>query len=728
MSSSASKALACRQARIANPFPVGRGAIGVRSRTRREAADASTAGTVTYGRVERTVHFVYGLQPQREPFPLVHYLAVESARQVLRPDRVLFHVHELPSGDYWDRVRDHVELVHVHPLPEVTERCVDPLVARYVYAHHADVVRLDALLEYGGLYLDIDTVTIAEFPEDWWGAPFTIGREAMGGRPLLNAVMLAEPGAPFARAWRDRILGAMDGSWSAHSNQLAAHLANEMPDAVNVLPEAAFSRFGPTPVGLQALLMPSSAAAHPDLAGAYAFHLCQHLWWDRQRVDFLPWLAGADIDERYIRDGLSVYARCARRFLSGTAARPAAAGSASARSICYVGHDAPSGYGVAAHRAVRAMRGAELQVRWQPLHGGHDAAGAWRWALGDAISSADLGREHIGGRCEVLVGHTPPDHALYYRDHYRPRRYVAHTVWETDRIPPTWVPILNGSEGQVDAVVVPTAWNAAMFRAGGVETPIFVVPHVAVPGELREPGADLDLDVADEDFVFYMLSTWSPRKSIELAVDAYAKAFNGDDRVVLVIKADAAVQQPEDRPSPPPNAPERFAWWHLLQVLREHRDPPKVVLATEWWSAARVAALHRRGDCYFALPHGEGWGLGAFDAATLGTPVITTGWGGPLAYLGDDYPGLVSGRLVETTAFGTGRRALWCDPDIDHAVELLRAVVRDRGEGTSAFRRDLAERLAHECGAERVASLLATACGLPTTTPSRSLAPWPAGP
>ena len=532
--SSVSKAFAWRQARMARPFPVGRGAIGVSSRTRREAGAASTAGTVTYGRVSRTIHFVYGLQPQREPFPLVHFLAVESARTVLRPERILFHVQEVPHGPYWDRVRPHVELARIEPIPGVVERCVDPFVAKYLYAHHADVVRLDALFEHGGLYLDIDTLTIADFPAEWWSARFVVGREPISVRlddgrsshALLNAVMLAQPGATFARAWRDRIVEAMDGSWSAHSCELAARLADRMPHEVTVLPEIAFSRFAPAPAPLQALLMPSPANRQPDLTGSYVLHLCQHLWWDRERTDFLPWLAGADIDEAYIRDGLSVYARCARPFLPDQPGRAAANGDTAPSSdrICYVGHDGSSGYGVVAHRAVRAMRGAGQHVAWQPLYGGPDGRGWWRWWVSEPEHSADLGHDRVGGPCEVLIGHSPPDHASYYRDRYEPDRYVAHTVWETDRIPPSWVPLLNGSEGRVDAVVVPTEWNAAAFREGGVETPIYVVPHIAAPDALRSADADLGFNLDDNEFVFYMVSVWSPRKSIELAVEAFERA------------------------------------------------------------------------------------------------------------------------------------------------------------------------------------------------------------
>lgn len=49
-------------------------------------------------RVPRTVHFVFGLAPQVEPFHLVHYVAIESCRQILTPDRILLHYKHLPYG------------------------------------------------------------------------------------------------------------------------------------------------------------------------------------------------------------------------------------------------------------------------------------------------------------------------------------------------------------------------------------------------------------------------------------------------------------------------------------------------------------------------------------------------------------------------------------------------------------------------------------------------------
>jgi hypothetical protein len=72
--------------------------------------------------------------------------------------------------------------------------------------------------------------------------------------------------------------------------------------------------------------------------------------------------------------------------------------------------------------------------------------------------------------------------------------------------------------------------------------------------------------------------------------------------------------------------------------------------------------------------------MGAFDAAALGKPVIITGWGGQLDYLGEDYPGLIryemtgvpAGWLPHATQETTQR---WAQPDLDHASALMRAAV-----------------------------------------------------
>ena len=109
-------------------------------------------------------------------------------------------------------------------------------------------MRLDALVEHGGVYADIDTIFVRPLPDALYREKFVIGREPavvdeITGelRPsLCNALMMAEPGSVFGRTWRARMGAAINGTWSNHSGFLAQTLSEELPDEVRLEPEASF--------------------------------------------------------------------------------------------------------------------------------------------------------------------------------------------------------------------------------------------------------------------------------------------------------------------------------------------------------------------------------------------------------------------------------------------------------------------------------------------------------
>jgi hypothetical protein len=272
--------------------------------------------------VPRIAHFVFGLRPTPEPFHLVHYLAVRSCLDVVRPDEVHLHCPQPPAGPYWELLRGQVELRHVEPVPVVRDHeYTDPLINHYAYAHHADFVRLDILAQEGGLYADLDTLFLNPIPPDLWHEPCTIGREAdvavLGGplRPSLsNAFLLAAPGSSFIDRWCDSIAAAFDGSWCAHSCFLAAALADQSPGEVHVEPQRTFHAFEPSPEGL-ALLFEHEIS---DLEGVVSLHLAAHLWWDTWRTDFSAAISSTILDEAWVRSTEVTYAKAARRFLPRT--------------------------------------------------------------------------------------------------------------------------------------------------------------------------------------------------------------------------------------------------------------------------------------------------------------------------------------------------------------------------------------------------------------------------
>lgn len=268
-------------------------------------------------RIPRIAHFVFGLRVQDEPFHLLQYLAIESCRRVVAPAEIKVHLEHLPWGVYWDLIRPHVTVERVASPADLPVAF-----PQYHYAHRADVVRLDVLEREGGLYADIDTIFVRPIPDRLWEQSAVIGEEhpvqyaavAEPERSLSNALLMAEPGAPFVREWRRRIVAAMDGSWSGHSCRLATLLADERPGEVHVEPQSTFHAIAHTIDGLRGLL---EEPPRPGLLeGAISVHTCAHLWWAQQRRDFSAYCAH-DATAAALATADTTLARLARPFLPG---------------------------------------------------------------------------------------------------------------------------------------------------------------------------------------------------------------------------------------------------------------------------------------------------------------------------------------------------------------------------------------------------------------------------
>ena len=328
-----------------------------------------------------------------------------------------------------------------------------------------------------------------------------------------------------------------------------------------------------------------------------------------------------------------------------------------------------SGYGDAGEAYRKGLRAAGVPVSWTPLGW---PSRSWDSPYGPLD---DVGGEEAANAAiehDTVVVHSTPLWHARLREEAAGRALVAFTTWETDRLPPEWVQILN----RYDRVLVPSSFNAAVFAASGVEPPVHVVPHIV-------RGIGPSAGRADGPFVCYLIATWTSRKAILHAVEAFLRAFSADDGVVLAIQTSRedyvasarALRTVATRP-----AVERETWLTLSRALAGRRSAPEITLGTRLLSRAEVDALHRDGDCFLLLSHGEGWGLTASDAAAAGNVVIVTGWGGTLDLLPDGYPYLVDCDLVATIAaepdlwWEPRLREHWANARIDHAAALLRHV------------------------------------------------------
>jgi hypothetical protein len=179
--------------------------------------------------IPNVVHFVFGLQSTNATFSFINYVAIASVLFIQRPEKVILHCYYEPVGIYWEMVQKYVEIHKVHLVRSIFGNKIEN------YAHMADVIRLEVLLKHGGIYLDIDVITLRPY-DPYLGYEMVMGHEGKNGRiGLCNAVILAIPNSRFLKRWYESYKSFNHEQWNYHSVILPLKLATETPDQIKIL-------------------------------------------------------------------------------------------------------------------------------------------------------------------------------------------------------------------------------------------------------------------------------------------------------------------------------------------------------------------------------------------------------------------------------------------------------------------------------------------------------------
>ena len=182
--------------------------------------------------IPKIFHFIFGLKQQTNEFHLVYYLALKSCLEVNKPKKINFYYKYEPYGPYWDKIKSYLNLIQVEPPTEIFGIPINH------YAHQADIIRLQALIEEGGIYADIDSIFINPYPNYLYEQEFVMGQQ--GNEGLCNALMMSSPNSFFARKWlldhKICFKGGQPGTdgWCTHSVYYPLHLSKQMPQHIHI--------------------------------------------------------------------------------------------------------------------------------------------------------------------------------------------------------------------------------------------------------------------------------------------------------------------------------------------------------------------------------------------------------------------------------------------------------------------------------------------------------------
>ena len=189
--------------------------------------------------IPNNLHYVH-LSNSGRPWKLHHYLSVKSAYIRGGFDSITIWVDTIPEGKWWDLTKKMVNVQQVIPPTEIFGK---PITQE---AHKSDVIRLQVLIQYGGVYVDTDTIFVKSF-KDLLNNKVVLGQQNVNGSEgLCPAVILSEPNSVFLNNWlmgfKDSFGGGPPGSttWCTHSVQYPLWLSQQIPQELTLVNHEAF--------------------------------------------------------------------------------------------------------------------------------------------------------------------------------------------------------------------------------------------------------------------------------------------------------------------------------------------------------------------------------------------------------------------------------------------------------------------------------------------------------
>ena len=245
---------------------------------------------------------------------------------------------------------------------------------------------------------------------------------------------------------------------------------------------------------------------------------------------------------------------------------------------------------------------------------------------------------------------------------FKNRYNIGIWAWELPRFPEEWHKCF---------AYYNEIWVGTSFIANTL-APVSPIPIVRIPPVLSASSVGsrlrgrrrFALGPKETMYLFvFDFHSYFERKNPLALIRAFKRAFATSDSARLIIKC---VNHEANK--------EAFA--AMEREARGHR----ISIYCGYWQANEVQDLVAACDVYVSLHRSEGTGLTISDAMGLGKPVIATNWSGNTDFMNESNSYPVSYKLVPLTKTHGPycKGAIWAEPSIDHAAELMHFVYANR--------------------------------------------------
>lgn len=187
------------------------------------------------GSIPNQIHFIF-IKPQDKEikFSFIYYIAIYSAWKINNPDKIYFYYNYDMKGKWFDKLKEIPNIIF-EKIEVPTHIGKKPLKK---VAHKADIIRMQKLYERGGIYMDIDTISVKPY-KHLLKNKVVLGKE--GRYEICNAIMMTEKNSEFFKIWMDNYEEHFNSDgWGEASILLPHSLYKKHPNKVTLMEEDVF--------------------------------------------------------------------------------------------------------------------------------------------------------------------------------------------------------------------------------------------------------------------------------------------------------------------------------------------------------------------------------------------------------------------------------------------------------------------------------------------------------
>ncbi len=217
--------------------------------------------------IPNIIHFVF-IGSKSYKFGMLEYIAVKSAYEIHNPDAIFIFANEEPAAEdtiWWNKAKKYAKVVIV-TIP----RWIN---GHEIWApqHQADVMRINILNSIGGVYFDLDIMSIKSIAPLIKKKKIVMCNELEKG--LANCVILAPPNTKFMSEWIKQYetkYGELEDWWVGLSIRMPLELSKQFSEEIEIIEGKCFIPF----MYCNYSIFDSTKDTENDFKDSY----CVHLW------------------------------------------------------------------------------------------------------------------------------------------------------------------------------------------------------------------------------------------------------------------------------------------------------------------------------------------------------------------------------------------------------------------------------------------------------------------